>query len=38
MNEVWLPFEQALLQAFRTGSDVGPLLADAAQAIREQWN
>lgn len=39
MGDVWLPFEQAIIEAVRTDSDVGPLLEDAAAEIRqsEQW-
>jgi len=39
MNDVWAPFETAVLEAFETGADVGPLLDDAATEIRqsEQW-
>ena len=35
MNDVWAPFETAVLEAFETEADVGPLLDDAAAEIRQ---
>ena len=38
MNFVWVPFEQGVLEAFNNGSDPGPLMADAAEEIRNAWS
>ena len=37
MSAVWVPFEQGVLDAFNSGNDPAPLMANAAEEIRNSW-